>query len=308
RPRLRAGRAGPAPRRRGPPGARGGLEPRAGRRRRRRALRPGRPVRLARRVRGRLAAGGGVDARRRAPAARPAGAARVRGAPRARRGRAARPRDAQHPQPQHRGDELLGRPDPRAAGAPAVPAVPRRGGRVPRRRDPAAARAARVLPGAGGGTGARRGPGVADPRGGRPRPARPAVSDTTDAPTTSELPRWFEVLAWTGPIAMGAVGLLGLLLAILGVYSGWLALVLGVPVAAATVWGLHRVRPRDARPVERAATAAALAAVALALGYFAFAGSVPSQNVFTTRDPGVYLNTARWLSAEGELGGDAQDP
>lgn len=134
------------------------------------------------------------------------------------------------------------------------------------------------------------------------------MSDTTDAPTTSELPRWFEVLAWTGPIAMGAVGLLGLLLAILGVYSGWLALALGVPVAAATVWGLHRVRPRDARPVERAATAAALAAVALALGYFAFAGSVPSQNVFTTRDPGVYLNTARWLSAEGELGGDAQDP
>jgi hypothetical protein len=130
------------------------------------------------------------------------------------------------------------------------------------------------------------------------------VSDPVPEPTP---PRWFDLLALVGPVAIASVGTLGLLLAILGVYSTSLALALGLPTTVAMVLGARRVMPLGpSGSVRGRHGAAATAAVVLAVGYLVFAGSFPSQNVIATRDPGLYMGTAKWLTAEGDLRAEAR--
>lgn len=118
-----------------------------------------------------------------------------------------------------------------------------------------------------------------------------------------ELPRWFVYAATVPGIAVALVGVVGLVLALLGIFTTWLTLALATPaVIAATVVSGRGARPR---PSSRSAAAWATAAVVLALGYAVFAASVPSQNVRLSRDPGAYLNTGRWLAREGTLEVDA---
>lgn len=116
-------------------------------------------------------------------------------------------------------------------------------------------------------------------------------------------PAWFDLVALTGPVLLAVVGSVGLLLAMLGAYTWWAALLIGVPVSAAMLVGVSRVRGGDPPNGTRAWVRHGAAAVAalIAVGYLVFAASVPSQNVIVTRDPGVYMNSARWLSRDGDL-------
>ncbi len=96
--------------------------------------------------------------------------------------------------------------------------------------------------------------------------SRAGRAGPVDAP-----PRWFDLLALAGPIGIATVGSFGLLLAVLGVYTGWLALALGVPVAAAMLLGAHRVLPSGSPGSLRTGHGrAAIAAVVLAVGYLVF--------------------------------------
>ena len=115
---------------------------------------------------------------------------------------------------------------------------------------------------------------------------------------------WFDGLVITCVSVVAAVGAIGLLLAIKGWYSTWLALALGLPVAAAMVLATRRNMSTGVST--RAARIGATAALALALGYMIAAGVSPSQNVVVTRDPGSYQNTARWLARDGSLEVDAR--
>ncbi|MCU1497362.1 MAG: hypothetical protein JWM47_1315 [Acidimicrobiales bacterium] len=139
------------------------------------------------------------------------------------------------------------------------------------------------------------------PYGGTEKSATVPVAPAAEA---AGAPRWLELGALGVALAVSTVGSLGLLLAGIGRYETWLALLLGLPVAAALTFGISRSLP--AGGTSRAAHAGAGAAVVLALGYLIIAGAMPSQNVVLSRDPGSYVTTARWLSRDGSLGVDAR--
>ncbi len=150
---------------------------------------------------------------------------------------------------------------------------------------------------------------IEEGRGPRRPPLSPPDGPGTSAARSSPAeprtaPRWFEVTALAGALAVASVGSLGLLLAVLGRYETWLALVLGVPVAAGLTFAVARSLP--VASTGRAAHAGAAAAVALALAFLVFAGATPSENLVITRDPGSYVNTGRWLAREGSLEVDAR--
>ncbi len=111
--------------------------------------------------------------------------------------------------------------------------------------------------------------------------------------------RWLEVGVLIAGSALAVVGVVGLVLAIAGVYRTWVVLAISAPlVAGAAVLALRAV-PRGR--ASRGTHLAAAAAVVIALAYVGFAGFSPSQNVIVARDPGSYLNTAKWISDTGTL-------
>lgn len=121
---------------------------------------------------------------------------------------------------------------------------------------------------------------------------------------TEIAPRWFELLTLAGIVSLGTVGSIGLLLAVTGRYTTVVAVGIGLPLAAVSLVVLHRGLPPGG--VSRAAQAGAAAALVLAIGYGAFAGLTPSQNVVVGRDPGSYVTTGRWLARDGSLEVDAR--
>jgi hypothetical protein len=113
---------------------------------------------------------------------------------------------------------------------------------------------------------------------------------------------WWIVLV--GALAVLATALVGVVLAMVGAYSNGLALGAGVLGAAAAVVPVRRALP----PVRGASTVATVAVIALTGSLFLHTVAHLGEHVFTTRDPGSYLSTARWLSDGGELHVDAGSP
>jgi hypothetical protein len=138
--------------------------------------------------------------------------------------------------------------------------------------------------------------------------ARVPVSEHgTDAtPTLNRVAAWMRLLTLDpsqflfvlGASGLLALSLIGLPLAILGIFRPWIVLVPTVIVWAFLAnYGLKIARFRTTRATMLSSTVALV--VALAFSVFTAANS--SEHLFTNRDPGVYFVTGRWLAAHGNL-------
>ncbi len=118
----------------------------------------------------------------------------------------------------------------------------------------------------------------------------------------SHVPRWFATIVRLGGIAILAFGLTGLAAAVVGVFAPWVV----VPPAALATYALgRRARvPRARAGLAAQLGAAAMIAVVVVAGGYGFRHR--SEHVAINRDPGFYVNAARWLERDGSLEVDAR--
>jgi 4-amino-4-deoxy-L-arabinose transferase-like glycosyltransferase len=112
-------------------------------------------------------------------------------------------------------------------------------------------------------------------------------------------PRWLDLGILVAATSLCATGLVGLVLALLGRFRPWPALVVGIAVGMAGA--VCAGRRRGPVEVARSTHAAAGAAVLVALVFTVLATWAPSHHVLINRDPGSYTSTARWLDRDGSL-------
>ena len=143
---------------------------------------------------------------------------------------------------------------------------------------------------------------VQDPVRHRPVPYGPVMSRADGA----AVPRWFELTVLSAVAFVSGLALTALALAVLGVFRPIVAVAIGANVGLLFVLGVVRLPPRD---VDRERRPAAVAAVAITVvvvaAMTAMNGWAHSEHVLSSRDPGIYLITGRWLADEGELPIDA---
>lgn len=128
--------------------------------------------------------------------------------------------------------------------------------------------------------------------------APPAVPEARDAEVSRrELPTWFVIGFVTILVWCATAGALGVVLLTLGWYHA--AVVGGLAAVAAlcaAVMTGRRLGPRA--PVDHRA---AIAAVALALAFFALAGMFHSEHLLSDRDPAAYITVGRAIARDHEL-------
>lgn len=112
-----------------------------------------------------------------------------------------------------------------------------------------------------------------------------------------ELPRWLTIPLAVALVFVATAGFVGVTLLVFDVYHPLTTLAISAVPAAAVAVQLAR---RLERP-QRAAHAPAIAAIALALAFFAFNGTFHSEHVLTDRDPAIYVNTGRSIARHHEL-------
>jgi hypothetical protein len=118
-------------------------------------------------------------------------------------------------------------------------------------------------------------------------------------------PRWLRVVVLAAALLLTSFGGIGLLLADLGIYRWWLALILAVPTLL-TLFALvnpvlrvgGEVADRDTTTLERVCARIALAIAALSV---LWNGLNASQHAQINRDGGLFLNAGKWISSHGTL-------
>jgi hypothetical protein len=120
---------------------------------------------------------------------------------------------------------------------------------------------------------------------------------TASPPVT--LPRWLTLGLGTALAWLCALGVAGVLLAMVG----WFRLVPLVLATAAMAVPSHRRvgAGRAPGPVDRSTHVAAAARRGPGGGGHGWHLANHAQHLVADRDPGVYVTTARWLAAEGDL-------
>jgi len=119
-----------------------------------------------------------------------------------------------------------------------------------------------------------------------------------------DAPAWLRAVACMLATAVLSFGAVGLVLAINGWFSGWLAFPIG---AACTVLLLALMRPAYARAPRRVRTRgrtanlAAVAGLVLIGAVTLWNGAHASEHVLINRDGGAYENAGRWISRTGGL-------
>jgi hypothetical protein len=129
--------------------------------------------------------------------------------------------------------------------------------------------------------------GLAGARGARERVSR----------TESSLPRWFTVALTGALVFVGTAGLSGIALLIVHAYQP--LAVFGVATSAAV--GSAFVVARTSERNSAASRGPAIAAVGVALIFFAITGVLHSEHLLTERDPGVYMNNGRSIAGRHTL-------
>jgi hypothetical protein len=142
-----------------------------------------------------------------------------------------------------------------------------------------------------------------------------AASDTsgeeTEAPppragyddSTSQLPLWFERGLVVIIAAVASIGGFGLLLALLGKYSSWLAFSIGgvgAVIVSVAAWP-RRAPGADRARAPRTVRFSALGMCAVALGFTLWNGIDAGHYVSVDRDPGVYAAAGKWIATHGSL-------
>ena len=143
---------------------------------------------------------------------------------------------------------------------------------------------------------------VQDPVRHRPVPYGPVMSRADGA----AVPRWFELTVLSAVAFVSGLALTALALAVVGVFRPIIAIAIGANVGLLFVLGVVRLPPRDVdRDRSRPAVAAVAITVVVVAAMTAMNGWAHSEHVLSSRDPGIYLITGRWLADEGELPIDA---
>lgn len=133
---------------------------------------------------------------------------------------------------------------------------------------------------------------------------RTGLSDSEQAPRQSSgraceltLPRWFKALLTGALVFVGTAGLGGIALLIVHAYQPLAVFALATSAAVAS-------GALVARRAERTSVGShhpALAAVGVALIFFAITGVLHSEHVLVDRDPSVYINTGRSIAGRHTL-------
>lgn len=130
----------------------------------------------------------------------------------------------------------------------------------------------------------------------------PAERRSADAgQTEAGLPLWFACLVAVACAGVLSFGGFGLLLAVLGDYSGGTALALG---ALGTIAGLvvcWQLRPSSRQARRPAAVVPAVGACVVAAAVSIWNSLDIGHHVVVDRDPGVYLVAGRWLAQHSSL-------
>lgn len=142
-------------------------------------------------------------------------------------------------------------------------------------------------------------------------PRKPNVLDygcrinyTDETEYTSFAPIWMWRLVGLAGLALPTHTAVGLVLAMLGSYSSALTITLGVPTTLILAVVLRRSIPARADNRDWSG----LVAISIVLVLLIWTRQFVGQHVFTVRDPGSYLTTARSLSRFGELRYNIADP
>ena len=114
------------------------------------------------------------------------------------------------------------------------------------------------------------------------------------------MPRWFAAVVAGGATGVAGAGIIGLLLAVAGLFAWPLALAAGVVAGAGGALVAWRSVPDAGSHV------GAAAALVVAVAFVAGNWSVVGGSVVLERDPGLYSATARWIDGEGSLEVDAR--
>lgn len=133
------------------------------------------------------------------------------------------------------------------------------------------------------------------------------------AVTDRGVPPWLEVAVRVANLAVIGFGVVGLVAAVIGVFS--VAAVL--PLGAIVTFGLwridrnpatpaHQVEPRGPRePIGPVGHAIGVAVVAFVALNAAYSSAHRGEHVEINRDPGFYVNAAKWIVEDGSLVVDA---
>ena len=118
-------------------------------------------------------------------------------------------------------------------------------------------------------------------------------------PPASPVPRWMRVGLCVALAVVAGFGLVGLVLADVGLFIPVLVVPLG---AVASIALLRCAQPRLLeQPARRVDSVPAVGAVFVALGSLCVNLGHSAQHLLLDRDPGAYLNTGRWLANHSGL-------
>ncbi len=140
----------------------------------------------------------------------------------------------------------------------------------------------------------------------RPVPYGPVMSRADGAPVGAApgalVPRWFELAVLSCVAFVAGFGLAALAFAVVGAFHVVLVIAVGLNAGLLCVLGVLRLprRQREGRS-SRAGLAAVAVTVLVVTGMTGMNAWARSQHVLSTRDPGIYLITGKWLAEQSEL-------
>ena len=113
--------------------------------------------------------------------------------------------------------------------------------------------------------------------------------------------RWLTTAVYWALVTALGMSIVGLVLAVAGVFYPILLLALGVPSSIGLgVWGWHPFR-RAAGELISGGIISTAAVLVVIVASMSSAALFSGEHMQTNRDPGVYLTTGRWLADEGTL-------